>query len=131
MHTVDRPTFLENLVQLRRDLHAGTYMEWAEPLSRGRKGQDHSSQRIINVRVGGDPRDPATLPARVSVERRQISINIEALKRFASSTYDAIEWQEEAAEGVRKVSITIRHPQTYDSIGWELMKETMSRRGAR
>jgi hypothetical protein len=102
-------------------------MEWGEPLSRGRKGQDHSAQRLINIRVGGEPRDPANLPPSASLDRPTMSINIEALKRFTASTRNGIEWNGEPSGASRHVTIVIRSPQTYDSIGWQLMKEAMAR----
>jgi len=92
----DRVAIFDNLEQLRRDLHAGVYMEWTEPLPRGREGQDHSAQRIITVLVGGEPRDAATLPASTTQDRPQMSINIEALKRFVTSARDGIGSEEHA-----------------------------------
>src|SRR5688572_22998784 len=124
----DRVAIYNALEQLRRDLHAGVYMEWSEPLPRGRKGQDHSAQRIIKVGVGGEPSDAATLPASTTQDRRQMSINVEALKRFVTSTRYGIAWEEHGDGDIRRVTITIRSPQRYDSIGWTVMKEAMARR---
>ena len=128
---MDKTALLDALEQLRRDLHADVYMEWTEPLPRGRKGQDHSAQRIILVLVGGEPRDPASLPAATTAERRTMSINIEALKRFTTSTRYGIDLDEQPDGDARRVTITVRSPQTYDSIGWGLMKEAMGRRGSK
>ena len=125
---MDRAAILDALEQLRRDLHAGLYFEWTEPLPRGSKGQDHSTQRIITVRVGGEPRDPARLPPTTSQDRQTMSINVEALKRFTTSTHYGIDAEEQQDGDVRVVKITIRSPQSYDSIGWQLMRDSIRRR---
>jgi hypothetical protein len=52
-----------------------------------------------------------------------MSINIEALKRFTANTRHAIDWKDEPSGAARHVTIVIRSPKTYDSIGYQVMRE--------
>ena len=102
-------------------------MEWHEPLPRGRKGHDHSARRLITIRVGGNPRNPANLPPSVSLERGTMAINLEALRRFVSESRFPVVWTEEPDGAAKSVSLLIHSPGTYDAIGWQLMREDMER----